>query len=164
VKEIKNERSREAQGRRAGFVSQAIAVVLDAGWILLEYFVVLVIVAVLRGLFTSASFHLPKPATWVSVVALFVIGVATLQAAWSGAGRTPGMGMIGLRVVAADGTRLGSRRAFWRAVLMVGTLGLLVVTSLFSRTNRSLYDKWCGSSVIYEWRPATPSSSPSSSA
>jgi hypothetical protein len=38
-------------------------------------------------------------------------------------------------------------------VLVLGTLGLLVVTSLFSRTNRSLYDKWCGSSVIYEWRP-----------
>ena len=153
MKEIKNKRSREAQGRRAGFVSQAIALVLDGAWILLEYIVVLAIFAVLRGLFTSASFHLPKPATWVSVIALFVIGVATLEAAWSGAGRTPGMGLIGLRVVAADGTRLGSRRAFWRAVLVLGTLGLLVVTTLFSRTNRSLYDKWCGSSVIYEWRP-----------
>jgi uncharacterized RDD family membrane protein YckC len=153
MKEIKNERSREAQGRRAGFVSQVIALVLDAAWILLEYFVVLVIVAVLRGLFTSESFHLPKPDTWVSVIALFVIGVATLEAAWSGAGRTPGMGLIGLRVVAADGTRLGSRRAFWRAVVVLATLGLLVVTALFSRTNRSLYDKWCGSSVIYEWRP-----------
>jgi uncharacterized RDD family membrane protein YckC len=153
VKEIKNERSREAQGRRAGFVSQVIALALDAAWILLEYFVVLVIFTVVRGLFTSESFHLPKPDTWVSVVALFVIGVATLEAAWSGAGRTPGMGLIGLRVVAADGTRLGSRRAFWRAVVVLATLGLLVVTALFSRTNRSLYDKWCGSSVIYEWRP-----------
>jgi uncharacterized RDD family membrane protein YckC len=161
VKEIKNERSREAQGRRAGFVSQVIALALDAAWILLEYFVVLVIFTVVRGLFTSESFHLPKPDTWVSVVALFVIGVATLEAAWSGAGRTPGMGLIGLRVVAADGTRLMSRRAFWRAVLVLGTLGLLVVTTLFSRTNRSLYDKWCGSSVIYEWRPATPSSASS---
>jgi uncharacterized RDD family membrane protein YckC len=153
VKEIKNERSREAQGRRAGFVSQAIALVLDFAWILLEYVVVLAIFGVVRGLFTSATFHMPKPDTWVNLVALFVIGVATLEAAWSGAGRTPGMGLIGLRVVAADGTRLGSRRAFWRAVLAVATLGLLVVTSLFSRTNRSLYDTWCGSSVIYDWRP-----------
>ena len=49
MKEIKNERSREAQGRRAGFVSQVIALVLDAAWILLEYIVVLAIFAVLRG-------------------------------------------------------------------------------------------------------------------
>ena len=49
-----------------------------------------------------------------------------------------------------------------RAVLVVGTLGLLVVTSLFSRTNRSLYDKWCGSSVIYDWRPSLPGSTPAS--
>ena len=153
MKEIKNERSREAQGRRAGVVSQVLALVLDAGWILAEYVVLLAMFSVLRGLFTSASFQLAKPDTWVSVVLLFVIGVATLDSAWSGAGRAPGMGLLGLRVVAVDGTRLGSRRAFWRAVLVVGTLGLLVVTALFSRTNRSLYDKWCGSSVIYEWRP-----------
>ena len=157
MKEIKNERSREAQGRRAGVVSQVLALVLDAGWILIEYVVVLVVFAIVRGLFTSASFHIPKPDTWVSIVALFVIGVATLEAGWSGTGRAPGMGLLGLRVVAADGTPLGSRRAFWRSVLVVGTLGLLVVTSLFSRTNRSLYDKWCGSAVIYDWRPSTPS-------
>ena len=55
----------------------------------------------------------------------------------------------------ADGTRLSPRRAFWRAVLMVATLGLLVITSLFSRTNRSLYDQWCGSAVVYDWRASS---------
>jgi uncharacterized RDD family membrane protein YckC len=158
VKEIKNARSRQAQGTRAGFVSQVIAVVLDAGWILIEYVLLLLLVALVRGLFTSATFHLPKPATWVNIVALYVIGVATLEAGWSGTGRAPGMGLLGLRVVAADGSRLGSRRSFWRAVLVMSTLGLLLVTSLFSRTNRSLYDKWCGSAVVYDWRPAAPGS------
>lgn len=155
MKEIKNARSRAAQGRRAGFVSQAIAVVLDAGWILLEYFLLLLVFDVVRGLFTSHAFAMPKPPWWVSVVALFVIGVATLEAGWSGSGRAPGMSVLGLRVVAADGTRLSPRRAFWRAVLMVATLGLLVITSLFSRTNRSLYDQWCGSAVVYDWRASS---------
>ena len=158
MKEIKNARSRQAQGTRAGFVSQVIVMVLDAGWILIEYVLVLVLVAIVRGLFTSASFHLPKPDSWVSLVALYVIGIATLEAGWSGTGRAPGMGLLGLRVVAADGSRLGSRRAFWRAVLVMSTLGLLLVTTLFSRTNRSLYDRWCGSSVVYEWRPFRPGS------
>jgi uncharacterized RDD family membrane protein YckC len=152
VKEIKNERARAAQGTRTGFVSQAMAVVLDGAWILAEYFVLLVVFGIVRGLFTAATFDVPKPDTWVSVIALFAIGVATLESAWSGAGRAPGMGLLGLRVVAADGARLSPRRSFWRAVLVVATLGLLVVTALFSRTNRSLYDRWCGSAVIYEWR------------
>ena len=162
MKEIKNPRSREAQGRRAGFVSQALAIVLDAGWILGEYFLLLLIFAFVRGLFTSSGFAVPRPPGWASILFLFVIGVATLEAAWSGTGRAPGMGLLGLRVVAADGSPLGPRRAFWRAVLVVGTLGLLVVTSLFSRTNRSLYDTWCGSSVIYDWRPSAPGTTPSS--
>jgi uncharacterized RDD family membrane protein YckC len=164
VKEIKNERSRNAQGTRAGFLSQAIAALLDAGWILLEYVALLLLFSLVRGLFTSSKFEFARPDVWFNLVALFVIGVATLEAAWTGSGRAPGMAVLGLRVVAADGSRLSSRRAFWRAVLGCATLGLLTLTVLFSRTNRSWYDKWCGSSVIYEWRPsgspgaATPSS------
>lgn len=155
MKEIKSERSRTAQGTRAGFVSQAFAGVLDAAWILLEWFLVLLVIAVLRGLFTSNPFAIPKPESWVSVVALFVIGVATLEAAWSGSGRAPGMGLLGLRVTAADGTALHPRQAFWRAVLTVATLGLGLVTVLFSRTNRSVYDHLCRSAVVYDWRPET---------
>jgi uncharacterized RDD family membrane protein YckC len=153
VKEIKNDRARAAQGRRAGFVSQAIAFALDVGWILVEYVVVLALFGLVRGLFTSESLHIPKPDTWVSIVALFVIGVATLEAAWSGTGRAPGMGLLGLRVVASSGIRLRSRASFWRAVLMVATLGLGLVTVLFSRSNRSVYDHVCGSAVVYDWRP-----------
>jgi uncharacterized RDD family membrane protein YckC len=161
VKEIKSERSRTAQGTRAGFVSQAFAGVLDAAWILLEWLLILLVFAVLRGLFTSHPFEIPKPESWVSGIALFVIGVATLEAAWSGSGRAPGMGLLGLRVTATDGAALGSRRAFWRAVVTVGTLGLGLVTVLFSRTNRSVYDHLCGSAVVYDWRPETAVPKPS---
>jgi uncharacterized RDD family membrane protein YckC len=153
VKEIKNPRSRAAQGTRAGFVTQAIAGVLDAAWILLEWISLLAFFAILRFLFTSNPFEIPRPATWVNAIALFVIGVATLDAAWSGSGRAPGMGVLGLRVTAVDGTALRSRRSFWRAVVTVGTLGLGLVTVLFSRSNRSVYDHLCGSAVVYDWRP-----------
>jgi uncharacterized RDD family membrane protein YckC len=165
VKEIKNTRSRSAQGTRAGFVSQALAAALDAGWILLEYVGVLLVFSLVRGLFTSHAFEFVRPAVWVNIVSLCVIGVATLEAAWSGSGRAPGMGLLGLRVVAAEGTKLTPPRAFWRAVIVVSTVGLLIVTALFSRTNRSLYDRWCGSAVVYDWRAgsAHEASAPSKS-
>ena len=80
MKEIKNTRSREAQGTRAGFVSQALALVLDAAWILLVYILILLAFGIVRGLFTSHSFAMPKPPTWVSLIALFLIAMTTLEA------------------------------------------------------------------------------------
>jgi uncharacterized RDD family membrane protein YckC len=89
----------------------------------------------------------------LNAVIVFVIGVILLWSAWSGSGRAPGMALLGLRVVARDGERLSSRRAFWRAVIGVPTLGLGVIWVLVSKKNKSLYDIVCGSAVIYEWRP-----------
>ena len=160
MREIRDGRARVAQGRRAGFVSQAIAAVVDAAWIVAEYFLVLVAFGALNFLLTSASFEVPKPDTWVSVLLLFVIGVTTLHSAWSGSGRAPGMALLGLRVVTPEGAPVPSRRAFWRAVLAVATLGLGVVTVLFSRRNASLYDWACKTAVVYEWRPAMGTGGP----
>jgi uncharacterized RDD family membrane protein YckC len=60
--------------------------------------------------------------------------------------------------VGRDGRRLSSRRAFWRAVLGVLTLGLGVLWVLVSKKNKSLYDIVCGSAVVYDWRASLPES------
>lgn len=156
--EIKNQRSRGVQGQRAGFVSQALGAALDAGAILAIYFMVLVAFGFLRFLVTDDQFTMPQPGPFVNFDLVFVIGVLLLWSSWSGSGRAPGMAVIGLRVVGSDGDRLSSRRAFWRAVLGTLTLGLGVVTVLFSKKNRSLYDMICGSAVVYAWRPSLPES------
>jgi uncharacterized RDD family membrane protein YckC len=152
VKEIRSERARDAQGQRAGFVSQAIGAALDAGWIIVVDFVVLVVFGFLRFLLTDKAYALPQPGPVLNVLLVYVIGVALLSSAWSGSGRAPGMAILGLRVVGRDGRRLSSRRAFWRAVLGVATFGLGVLWVLVSRKNKSLYDIVCGSAVVYEWR------------
>jgi uncharacterized RDD family membrane protein YckC len=158
--EIRNERSRVVQGQRAGFVSQALAGVLDALVILAIDYGVLFVFAFVRMLVTGDKLRVPDPAPGSNALILFVIGVLLLSSAWSGSGRAPGMAVVGLRVVGKDGGRLAPRRAFWRAVLAVPTLGIGLATVLFSRRNASIYDMICGSATVYAWRPALPETRP----
>jgi uncharacterized RDD family membrane protein YckC len=154
VKEIRDERAREAQGQRAGFVSQALGAALDAGVIFVIDAAVLAVFGFLRFLVTDKNFEMPQPGPGGNATLVFVIGVALLWSSWSGSGRAPGMAVLGLRVVGRRGERLSSGRAFWRAVLAVATLGVGVLWVLVSRKNKSLYDIVCGSAVVYAWRPA----------
>lgn len=156
--EIRNQRSLRVQGRRAGFVTQALGAALDALSILAIYFAVLLAFSFASFLVTDEPWKMPQPGPFVNFDLVFVIGVLLLWSSWSGSGRAPGMAVIGLRVVGADGDRLSSRRAFWRAVLGTLTLGLGVITVLFSKKNRSVYDMICGSAVVYAWRPSLPES------
>jgi uncharacterized RDD family membrane protein YckC len=151
--EIRNDRSRGEQGRRAGFLSQAVGGALDAAMIVLAYATLLLLYGVVVFLVTSDPYHLPRPDPGWNALLIFVTGVFLLSSAWSGSGRAVGMAIVGLRVVGSDGRPLSPRRAFWRAVLGVATLGLGLVVVLFSKRNLSLYDMVCGSSVVYAWRP-----------
>ena len=157
MKEIRSERSRSAQGTRAGFVSQALATALDIGTIVVLEFVALFAYGFLRFLVTNEKYEVPRPGQGGNFGLYFGIGLLLLWTAWSGSGRAPGMAILGLRVVGPDGKHhLTSKRAFWRAVLVVPTVGLGVVWVLVSRRNKSLYDLACGSSVVYEWRASLP--------
>jgi uncharacterized RDD family membrane protein YckC len=160
VKEIRNERAREAQGQRAGFASQALGAAVDAATIVVLDFAFLAAFGFLRFLVTDTSYEIPQPGPTLNAVIIVVIGVVLLWSAWSASGRAPGMAVLGLRVVGRDGRRLSSRRAFWRAVLGVCTFGLGVLWVLVSKKNKSLYDIVCGSAVVYEWRASLSESRP----
>jgi uncharacterized RDD family membrane protein YckC len=150
--EIRSERSRAAQGQRAGFVSQALGTFVDGLVIVGLDFAVLAVVGFLRFLVSNDDFRMPQPGPVGNPVLFVVLGVLLLWSSWSGSGRAPGEALVGLRVVDDAGARLSSRRAFWRAVLAVFTLGLGIVVVAFSKRNRSLYDMVSGSSVVYAWR------------
>ena len=73
---------------------------------------------------------------------------------WAASGRTPGMALVGVRVVRADGAVLGPRRGVVRALAFplsfllcgLGFLGILV-----QREHRALHDLIAGSAVVYAW-------------
>ncbi|HEX9505506.1 MAG TPA: RDD family protein, partial [Acidimicrobiia bacterium] len=126
---------------------------LDALVILAIYFGLLVLFGLVRFIFTNDSFRMPQPGPVLNSDLILVVGVVLLTSAWSGSGRAPGMAVVGLRVVSDTGERLSSARAFGRALLVMLTLGIGLVTVLFSRRNQSLYDMVCRTASVYDWRP-----------
>jgi len=89
-------------------------------------------------------------ATWVFFY--FVVGLTI-------SGRTPGKGLLGLRVVTRHGAPIGGGTAILRVLafpLSVLTLGIGFLGVVFGRERRALHDVIAGTAVVYDWgdRPA----------
>ena len=66
---------------------------------------------------------------------------------WATSGKSLGMAVLGLRVVAEDGSPLAPKRAFIRVLTFpLGFLGIL-----FNRERQAVYDKIAHSAVVYDW-------------
>jgi uncharacterized RDD family membrane protein YckC len=73
---------------------------------------------------------------------------------WAVGGRTPGMALLGVRVVRADGMTLNTPHAMLRALvfpLNFVLLGLPLLVILVQREHRGVADFIAGSAVIYSW-------------
>jgi uncharacterized RDD family membrane protein YckC len=84
--------------------------------------------------------------------ALVLWWVAYFGGSWALAGRTPGMALLGLRVVRPDGARAGLRPSLVRALtfpLSVALLGLGFVGILVHPQRRALHDLLAGTVVVY---------------
>lgn len=70
------------------------------------------------------------------------------------AGRTPGMALVGLRIVTRTGASLPGRRATIRVLALPVSLlsaGLGLIGVLLDRERRALHDVLAGSTVVYDW-------------
>jgi len=77
---------------------------------------------------------------------------------WAVSGRTPGMALMGIRVVRADGMTLDPLHAVLRALvfpLNFLLLGLPFLVILVQRERRGVADLIAGSAVIYSWDART---------
>jgi uncharacterized RDD family membrane protein YckC len=138
-----------AGGRPAGFVTRAAANAVDAALVTAVVAVLYAMVVGFRFLMAPTKFHLGAPQfPWV-VVTVGLGLVLYWTASWSGAGRTHGDQLLGLRVVGPRGRRLHPLYAALRAVLCVLFLpGLFWV--LVSRGNRSVQDVVLRTRVLYD--------------
>jgi uncharacterized RDD family membrane protein YckC len=141
------------QGHYAGSVSRFAAYAID--------------IAASYGLFTLAltgisfAVHITtgRQVAWskeniIVIVAFAVWEFLYFAFSWSVAGKTIGMGLLGVRVVRADGRNVEPRQAVIRTLalpLSILLFGLGFIGILLQREHRALHDLIAGTAVVYAW-------------
>lgn len=149
----------------AGFVSRAIAFVLDLVVMGVAVFLAVAFVQAVLGFFTLYGLigqrvvqSDPFRALLVAVIALIGAGIAIGYPVgfWVLLGQTPGKLLIGLRIARIDGRPLTVRRALLRYVgywLSAIPLGLGFFWVLVDERRQGWHDKLAGTYVTYGTRP-----------
>lgn len=145
----------DVTGRYAGVLPRAIALGIDA-WAMLTAGTL-----VLAGLDYLGRTLLDRAVTVddgrpVWIIAFALIGFLFVFLCLEIAGRTPGKALVGLRVVAWDGSPLGARAAFRRTLffpvsLALGGIGFL--WAVLQRDRRALHDVVARTAVVHDWAP-----------
>lgn len=141
------------QGHFAGAASRFTAYVVDigaaSGVFVLAVAGVSLVVSVITGHSVSWS-----RANIIPEILYFVWLFVYFAYCWAASGKTFGMAMLGVRVVAADGADATARQAVVRTLalpLSFLLLGLGFIGILLQRDRRALHDLIAGTAVIYAW-------------
>jgi uncharacterized RDD family membrane protein YckC len=151
VSVIRSPRARSLQGKRAGIASRVTADAIDWGIVLGIYVAILLGIGATRYFVGNENFNMPDPDPLVTLVAQWVIAILYLTAGWAGTGRTVGKNVMGLRVVAADGSRVHFVRAFLRAVICATLGAIALATVVISRKRSGIHDFIVRTTVVYDW-------------
>lgn len=142
--------ARKYQGRRAGFVTRAVAGGIDIGLVFVTVLTVELAIAVIRFLVSGSDWQIDWVDTAYHLAGAYILFVLYMTASWRTTGRSVGAQIMGLRVVNNSGLLLRTTPAFLRA-LFVGAFPVGLVWCVFSGSNRSVQDVFLGTSVIYDW-------------
>jgi uncharacterized RDD family membrane protein YckC len=137
----------------AGAFTRALAFAIDVGVLNVGFIAISALVAFVASVvFPSDA---TTPALAVGAVAWLVAGAVYLISFWSLTGQTPGMSIVGLRVVAPGSPRVTLRIAVRRVfglALAVLPLGLGLLGVVFSERRRGLQDVIGHTEVHYALR------------
>lgn len=145
-------------GQYAGPVSRAVATVLDIGIVFLTFTLGVAGIDLLARVVVGLDLTDDRSGVgWL--IGFLAWAFLYMLVSLAVAGRTPGKGLIGLRVVSADGAVLTARRALVRTVtfpLSAAIFGLGFLGIVVGREHRALHDVIAGTAVVYDWggRPA----------
>lgn len=143
----------EVTGYYAGAATRAAGAVLDVVIVLGTFTMGVAGLELLARVVVGGSL-VDEPAGPLSVVALGLWAFLYVFAGLAIAGRTPGKGIVGLRVVTTAGLPLSVRRALWRTVafpLSAVPLGLGFLGIVLQKEHRALHDVVAGTAVVYDW-------------
>jgi uncharacterized RDD family membrane protein YckC len=141
-------------GGYAGIVSRGVAFSIDAIIALLICTVGFqLVIAALAAVGAATMWNGDGSAALGYVLALPVVFGIYCIGFWTLLGRTPGMMLLGLRVVTIDRARPGTRRSIIRAlgywvsaIALVGFAWIAV-----DRRSQGFHDKLAGTFVVYDW-------------
>lgn len=143
-----------APGQYAGAASRFAAYAVDiiAGWTLFTLALAGVSFAIKIVIGRSVAWHSGSSIAAAAVFAAWEL--CYFGYCWSAGGKTPGMALLGVRVVRADGADIDPWRGVVRALafpLSVVSLGLGFIGILIQREHRALHDLIAGTAVVYAW-------------
>jgi uncharacterized RDD family membrane protein YckC len=142
------------QGNYSGAVSRLAAFVLDL------VIGSLLFTLALAAVNFSASIVVRHPVHWsrsnsVIIAAISVVWLFLYFAyCWATTGRTPGMTLLGIRVVRADGAHAEAWRAIVRTLILpisVALFWLSLPLILLQRAHQAPHDLVAGTAVVYAW-------------
>ncbi|MBX3285292.1 MAG: RDD family protein [Actinobacteria bacterium] len=141
------------QGRPAGPLGRLIGFVIDSVVVSTLFGLGVSLAASLWELFFDTSFDPSRNEGSPWLIGFGAWWFVYLWISLSVAGRTLGKGIVGLRVVAADGGPLGPGRAALRVLAFPFSfvLGLGFVPAILGRNRRALHDYVAGSREIVDW-------------
>jgi uncharacterized RDD family membrane protein YckC len=141
------------QGHYAGALSRLLAYGADLLIITVVYATALALLEFAINAATPWSLEL-KSAYGLVLAGALAWAAVYFGSSWAGFARSPGMALLGLRIVEADGSSLDRRQALTRLIafpLGFLTLGLGFLGIIFGRTHQAIYDRIARTAVIYDW-------------
>lgn len=146
-------RGEDLQGRYAGAVTRLLAYGAD---LFISNTVFVATVALLEFAINTATpwrVDFGSQNGWILAAGIAWFGFY-LGSSWVVFARTPGMSLLGLRIVHADGSPLDRRHALIRLLafpLGFLTLGLGFLGIILGRSRQAIYDRIARTAVVYDW-------------
>ena len=141
-------------GNYAGPVTRLAAYVIDAFASVAAYGLLLSLIAFLWQIVTREDLTLPGQDSLIWLIGLGFWLFFYFAGSWTLAAKTPGMGVLGIRVVQRDGGEITLRHAVVRTLalpLSFLLLGLGFIGLVIGRERRGLHDVIAHTTVVYDW-------------
>lgn len=145
-------------GEYAGPATRLAGWFVDMGVSLLVFALASAVTMFLLNLMLETQLTKNSGPGWLWTILVLLWEWLYFGGSWAASGKTPGMALLGLRVVDRDGAPLEPWRGVMRApalLLTFATFGIGFVGIVIGKEHRGLQDVLAGTVVVYDWDART---------